>query len=306
TVARPSQCSCSSTTVNCERRSLSSVPAEIVCTTQSLILRFNLITKLEPGGVFDRLVNLQKLLLHDNQLLALPAAVFDKLTKLIELRLPDNLLTALPNVIFDKLTQLVTLDLNGNQLSSVPADTFHQFVKLQKLWLKNNKLTALPAGLFDKLTQVNSLSLNDNQLKSMPWEKVSMFIALLPNNTSPLNYIHTSILKSCLDVLAPLIVHLFHSIEMALLKITDGLYKIMDDPSTAALVGLDRSAIFNTIDNEIVFGRLQSRFSVSDVLDLCCNKFTQLPTGIDKLTKLKLLALQGNQLKSVPGTKHDC
>jgi len=38
--------------------------------------------------------------------------------------------------------------------------------------------------------------------------EVSKLIARLPNKSSPLDYIHTSLLKSCSDVLTPLIVHL--------------------------------------------------------------------------------------------------
>jgi hypothetical protein len=39
-------------------------------------------------------------------------------------------------------------------------------------------------------------------------EEVSKFIARLPNKTSPLDYLHTSVLKSCSEVLAPLITRL--------------------------------------------------------------------------------------------------
>ena len=38
--------------------------------------------------------------------------------------------------------------------------------------------------------------------------EVSKLISKLPNKTSPLDYIHTSVLKSCSDVLSPLIAHL--------------------------------------------------------------------------------------------------
>ena len=39
-------------------------------------------------------------------------------------------------------------------------------------------------------------------------EEVSKLILRLPNKTSPLDHIHTSVLKVCSDVFAPLIVHL--------------------------------------------------------------------------------------------------
>uniref|UniRef100_S4RLZ7 Variable lymphocyte receptor B cassette n=2 Tax=Petromyzon marinus TaxID=7757 RepID=S4RLZ7_PETMA len=56
-IARPSQYSCSRTTVDCNSRSLVSVPAGILTTTQVLGLSSNQITKLEPG-VFDSLAAL--------------------------------------------------------------------------------------------------------------------------------------------------------------------------------------------------------------------------------------------------------
>ena len=39
-------------------------------------------------------------------------------------------------------------------------------------------------------------------------DEVSKLIAKLPNKTSPLDYIHTSVLKSCSEVMSPLIAHL--------------------------------------------------------------------------------------------------
>src|SRR5688572_9802013 len=49
--------------------------------------------------------------------------------------------------------------------------------------------------------------------------EVSKLIAKLLNMTSPLDYIHMSVLKSCSDVMAPLIVHwlTFHSQKEGLL-----------------------------------------------------------------------------------------
>uniref|UniRef100_S4RKH2 LRRNT domain-containing protein n=2 Tax=Petromyzon marinus TaxID=7757 RepID=S4RKH2_PETMA len=143
--ACPSQYSCPGTDVNCHERRLASVPAEIPTTTKILRLYINQITKLEPGvfdtidltrltvldlsgnqlqalpeGVFDRLVNLQKLWLNSNQLTSLPAGgAFDRLGNLQELYMCCNKFTELPRGI-DKLTQLRRLSLNQNQLKSIP------------------------------------------------------------------------------------------------------------------------------------------------------------------------------------------
>src|SRR5271163_3984213 len=47
-----------------------------------------------------------------------------------------------------------------------------------------------------------------DSLAVMTVEEVSKLIAQLPNKSSPLDYLHTSVLKSCSDVLSPLITRL--------------------------------------------------------------------------------------------------
>nr|BAJ14925.1 variable lymphocyte receptor B [Lethenteron camtschaticum] len=136
-VACPAQCSCSSTLVNCQSRSLASVPAGIPSTTQYLGLSSNQITKLEPG-VFDRLAQLTQLDLSHNQFTALPARVFDRLVNLQKLSLSVNQLQALPTGVFNKLTQLTHLSLHTNQLKSIPRGAFDNLKSLTHIWLFNN------------------------------------------------------------------------------------------------------------------------------------------------------------------------
>nr|AAT70331.1 variable lymphocyte receptor [Petromyzon marinus] len=136
-VACPSQCSCSGTTVNCDSRSLASVPGGIPTTTQVLYLYDNQITKLEPG-VFDSLTALTELNLAVNQLTALPVGVFDSLTQLTILALERNQLPALPAGVFHKLTQLTQLGLNDNQLKSIPRGAFDNLKSLTQIYLFNN------------------------------------------------------------------------------------------------------------------------------------------------------------------------
>ena len=54
-----------------------------------------------------------------------------------------------------------------------------------------------------------------------------------------------------------------HSMETALLKILDDLYRIIDDKRSAVLVGFDLSAIFDTIEHDILTIRLQTVFGVT-------------------------------------------
>nr|AAX77050.1 variable lymphocyte receptor [Ichthyomyzon fossor] len=163
-VACPAQCSCPGAAVNCNSKSLASVPAGIPSNKQYLALQDNRITKLEPG-VFDRLVNLQKLWLYGNQLSALPAGVFDKLTQLTILSLHTNQLQALPARVFDRLVNLKELWLNNNQLKSLPPGIFDKLGKLTRLELHHNQLTTVPRGAFDNLKSLTHIYLFNN-----PWD----------------------------------------------------------------------------------------------------------------------------------------
>nr|AAT70313.1 variable lymphocyte receptor [Petromyzon marinus] len=136
-VACPSQCSCSGTTVNCDSRSLASVPGGIPTTTQVLYLYDNQITKFEPG-VFDSLTALTVLNLAINQLTALPVWLLHRLENLKQLYLGSNQLGALPVGVFDKLTQLKQLSLLQNQLKSIPRGVFDNLKSLTHIYLFNN------------------------------------------------------------------------------------------------------------------------------------------------------------------------
>uniref|UniRef100_S4RM20 Variable lymphocyte receptor B cassette n=1 Tax=Petromyzon marinus TaxID=7757 RepID=S4RM20_PETMA len=93
--ARPSQCSCDQTLVNCQNIRLASVPAGIPTDKQRLWLNNNQITKLEPG-VFDRrVVELVGLWLNSKNLTSIPVG-FHKLSQLSHLGLSDNRLKSIP------------------------------------------------------------------------------------------------------------------------------------------------------------------------------------------------------------------
>jgi len=56
-----------------------------------------------------------------------------------------------------------------------------------------------------------------------------------------------------------------HSTETALLKVTDDIYKSMDNGSFTALVSLDISAAFDALDHSVLSSRLQSDFSIDRI-----------------------------------------
>uniref|UniRef100_S4RM37 Variable lymphocyte receptor B cassette n=2 Tax=Petromyzon marinus TaxID=7757 RepID=S4RM37_PETMA len=117
--ARPSQCSCDQTLVNCQNIRLASVPAGIPTDKQRLWLNNNQITKLEPG-VFDSLTALlTDLGLDSNQFQALPAGVFDRLGNLQGMDLTNNQLKSVSRG-HESLHQLSHLGLSDNRLKSIP------------------------------------------------------------------------------------------------------------------------------------------------------------------------------------------
>ncbi|XP_078725452.1 fibromodulin-like, partial [Lampetra fluviatilis] len=159
-------CSCSGKTVDCQSRSLASVPAGIPTTTQRLYLDVNQITKLEPG-VFDSLTHLTLVDFSGNQLQHLPEEVFDHLVNLRQLWSNSNQLTSLPAGVFDKLNRIIYLTLSTNQLKSLPSSAFAKLTRLKHLDLDENQLKSIPAGVFDRLGNLQWLSLHTNQLKSV-------------------------------------------------------------------------------------------------------------------------------------------
>ena len=74
------------------------------------------------------------------------------------------------------------------------------------------KVSTLKTQLTTNSPKLRSTSANDIDLLDVLAEtsvsEVSKLISKLPNKTSPLDYIHTPVLKSCSDVFSPLIAHL--------------------------------------------------------------------------------------------------
>ena len=57
-----------------------------------------------------------------------------------------------------------------------------------------------------------------------------------------------------------------HSMETALLKVKTDIIQALDNQEVACLILLDLSAVFDTIDHDILLNRLKSRFAVTGVV----------------------------------------
>ena len=60
--------------------------------------------------------------------------------------------------------------------------------------------------------------------------------------------------------------HSSHSIETALLKVKTDVIWALENQEVACLILLDLSAVFDTIDHDILLSRLESRFAVTGVV----------------------------------------
>ncbi|XGW00080.1 MAG: COR domain-containing protein [Leptolyngbya sp. BL-A-14] len=126
-----------------------------------------------------KLINLKKLVLHNNELQILTSEI-GNLCRLTELFLGSNKLTSLPHGV-GQLNCLKSLYIFGNQLSKLPAEIV-QLTNLQSLSLSSNRLSTLPESL-TQLTNLQSLDLNFNGLSTLP-ESIAQLTNLQSLNLS--------------------------------------------------------------------------------------------------------------------------
>ncbi|KOC53091.1 hypothetical protein ADU90_00225 [Clostridium botulinum] len=121
-----------------------------------------------PEGVFDRLVNLERLDLSGNRLSSLPTGIFDKLTKLKYLYLSGNQLKSINKDAFNKLTKLEELALDRNHIFNIPQGVFNNLTKLKLIGISENRLNNLPRDIFINNTELTSVNFSNNNIKEMP------------------------------------------------------------------------------------------------------------------------------------------
>ncbi|XP_023696226.2 leucine-rich repeat-containing protein 40 [Paramormyrops kingsleyae] len=224
------------------------------------------------------LQQLQKLNLSHNKLRELPEQLWS-LTNLRSLQLQQNVLEVLPQGV-GQLANLDELDLSGNQLTEVP-DSLGGLNNLVKLNLSHNKLKSLPLGI-SGMTNLKLLDCTRNHLENVP--------PVLAHMTSleQLYLRHNKLrvlpeLSSC-KMLKELHVgnnqiesveaqQLKHLTALGVLELRDNKLKNLPDEVTL-LEGLER-------------------------LDISNNDISSLPCALGNMTKLKMLSLEGNSLRTI-------
>ena len=149
------------------KRKLSKVPEAVYGLTEleKLDLSDNCLKKLLPTGI-NKLKNLKKLILHDNQLRELPHSICE-LSNLTILHVSYNQLSILPSNI-KHLKNLWGLHLSNNQLTTL-SDEIFEMKELVWLDVSNNKLKVLSSRI-KHLSKLQVLHLSDNQLTTLPDE----------------------------------------------------------------------------------------------------------------------------------------
>ena len=154
-------------------------------------------------------------------------------------------------------------------------------VKSTVLEMKAQRASDSHGPQIDETPPLNGLSL----LTPTSVSEVSKLIARLPPKTSPLDFLHTSVLKACADTFAPLLVHL------ANLSFAEGRfpgqYKIAQVTPLLKKAGMDESdpANYRPISNLSMMSKIVERLFLARLLPYVVGtgKFNPLQSAYRKL-----------------------
>uniref|UniRef100_H2L3S9 Slit homolog 3 (Drosophila) n=1 Tax=Oryzias latipes TaxID=8090 RepID=H2L3S9_ORYLA len=157
----PPSCSCNNNIVDCRRKGLLEIPANLPEGIVEIRLEQNLIKSI-PAGAFSPYKKLKRIDLSKNQISDIAADAFNGLRSLTSLVLYGNKITELPKGLFDGLVSLQLLLLNANKINCLRVNTFQDLQNLSLLSLYDNKLQTISKGLFTPLRSIKTLHLAQN------------------------------------------------------------------------------------------------------------------------------------------------
>ncbi|PWA18705.1 hypothetical protein CCH79_00005511 [Gambusia affinis] len=157
----PPSCSCNNNIVDCRRKGLTEIPANLPEGIVEIRLEQNLIKSVPPGA-FTAYKKLKRLDLSKNQISDVAADAFSGLRSLTSLVLYGNKIAELPKGIFDGLSSLQLLLLNANKINCLRVNAFQDLQNLNLLSLYDNKLQSISKGLFAPLRSIKTLHLAQN------------------------------------------------------------------------------------------------------------------------------------------------
>uniref|UniRef100_H2YXG4 Uncharacterized protein n=1 Tax=Ciona savignyi TaxID=51511 RepID=H2YXG4_CIOSA len=136
----PNQCRCDGSIVDCSRQALTAIPDNIPPYASELFLNHNRIQMITSVGLFQKLRNLKKIDLSNNQLTAIEDGAFSGAGSVLELMVRNNHLMCIGNHTFAGLSTVRHLDLYSNQIATILSGAFATMSSLSTLNLLSNPL----------------------------------------------------------------------------------------------------------------------------------------------------------------------
>lgn len=162
----PSPCSCIGDVLDCSRRRLDKVPANLPIWIVQLDLSNNKLKSVEANA-FQKLHSLRELKLNNNELDSIPD-LGPLSANITLLSVSNNKIGELIPEQLNRFQSLETLDLSNNNIVELKATSFTQ-LQLKYLYINNNKIASLEPGCFDSLSSsLQILKLNRNRISSIP------------------------------------------------------------------------------------------------------------------------------------------
>ena len=317
----PPPCTCSSFDIHCYSKGLSQVPVFSRHNEQyhylNLHMQYNQLTSI-PAYAFQNLsaINASSVLifLSDNHIVNIELHAFSGIEHtLTYLNLANNNLTHLP-LALEELTSLKTLNLLGNPLLSLDATVLANISgKLNDFSISTAKFSSFPHKL-DVLTKLTSLTINDikvpllhstvfhsfqNSLTSLEmsyanFESIPAAVCRLKslrtftsNNSPNLSKYNASIFDQCTHRLA------------TVTSLTLQYDKLSIFPITAAV--FPKLQYLDLAHNLLHFIPSTALISMSFLssLYISYNRFTSIPSAINRATNLQTLYVDNNQIDTV-------
>uniref|UniRef100_A0A8C9TA93 Slit homolog 3 (Drosophila) n=1 Tax=Scleropages formosus TaxID=113540 RepID=A0A8C9TA93_SCLFO len=157
----PAACTCNNNIIDCRRKGLTEIPANLPEGIVEIRLEQNLIKSI-PAGAFSPYKKLKRIDLSKNQISEMAADAFSGLRSLTSLVLYGNKIAEIPKGLFDGLVSLQLLLLNANKINCLRVNTFQDLQNLNLLSLYDNKLQTISKGLFAPLRSIKTLHLAQN------------------------------------------------------------------------------------------------------------------------------------------------